>query len=169
MVETSGLRVISTGQPTYWPTDRNKVPDLIDFFMVKGFSENYFVSSSSLELSSDHSPVLATLSSEIMLKPRKCTLHNNKTDWNRFRDLLTTTLNTKISLKSVEDIEDVEYFNSSLQKAAWDSSPTHTIHSSRLSYSNSILEKVAAKRKLRKQWQPLSSNEKQIKSPDKGS
>lgn len=27
---------LSNGKPSYWPTDRNKTPDLLDFFVYKG-------------------------------------------------------------------------------------------------------------------------------------
>jgi hypothetical protein len=30
---------MSTGEPTYWPSDRNKIPDLLDFAITKGISE----------------------------------------------------------------------------------------------------------------------------------
>jgi hypothetical protein len=30
------LRHFSTGEPTYWPSDRNKLPDLLDFCVAKG-------------------------------------------------------------------------------------------------------------------------------------
>ena len=32
---------ISTGKPTYWPSDPNKTPDLIDFFIIKNITCNY--------------------------------------------------------------------------------------------------------------------------------
>jgi hypothetical protein len=32
---------ISTGKPTYWPTDPGKIPDLIDFYITKNISSNY--------------------------------------------------------------------------------------------------------------------------------
>lgn len=33
--------ILSTGRPTYWLTDLNRVPDLLDFFLVKNVSINY--------------------------------------------------------------------------------------------------------------------------------
>ena len=30
------------GKPTYWPTDMNKIPDLIDFFVSKNLSSSFF-------------------------------------------------------------------------------------------------------------------------------
>lgn len=79
-IETLGMRVISPRYPTYWPTDRNKISDLIDFCLAKEISENYFECMGCPELSSDHSPVLVTLASKILIKPKKCMLHNGKTD-----------------------------------------------------------------------------------------
>jgi len=34
-VEILGLNIVSSRQSTYWPTDRDKTPDLIDFFIIK--------------------------------------------------------------------------------------------------------------------------------------
>lgn len=34
----SKVEFFSSGSPTYWPTDRIKIPDLIDFFVGKGIS-----------------------------------------------------------------------------------------------------------------------------------
>jgi hypothetical protein len=30
-LESNNLNHLSTGEPTYWPTDMNKLPDLVDF------------------------------------------------------------------------------------------------------------------------------------------
>jgi hypothetical protein len=35
------LEILSTGEQTYWPTDINKIPDLLDFLIHKGRSRNY--------------------------------------------------------------------------------------------------------------------------------
>ena len=32
---------LSTGTPTYWPTDENKIPDLLDFFIINRISTTY--------------------------------------------------------------------------------------------------------------------------------
>ena len=61
-IMTNMYGIISTGQPTYWPTDRNKIPDVIDFCVTKGIAQNYMLAESNLDLSSDHSPVIITIS-----------------------------------------------------------------------------------------------------------
>jgi hypothetical protein len=32
---------LPTGEPTYWPSDPNKTPDLLDFFFFKSIATNY--------------------------------------------------------------------------------------------------------------------------------
>jgi hypothetical protein len=31
------------GEPTYWPSDRNKLPDLVDFCVTKGIPQDFTV------------------------------------------------------------------------------------------------------------------------------
>jgi hypothetical protein len=45
---------LSTGTPTYWPKDSNKIPDLLDFFAINGISSEYMEVEASYDLSSDH-------------------------------------------------------------------------------------------------------------------
>jgi hypothetical protein len=45
---------LSTGELTYWPSDHNKLPDLLDFFIYKGIATNYAQIESNHKLSSDH-------------------------------------------------------------------------------------------------------------------
>jgi hypothetical protein len=33
---------LSTGEPTYWPSDYNKLPDLLDFFIYKSITTTTF-------------------------------------------------------------------------------------------------------------------------------
>jgi hypothetical protein len=54
------------GKPTYWPTDPGKIPDLIDFHITKNISSNYIQIEDNLELGSDHSPIVLTLSESII-------------------------------------------------------------------------------------------------------
>ena len=36
------LSVISTDQPTYWPSDKNRIPDLLDFVVTEGISKQCY-------------------------------------------------------------------------------------------------------------------------------
>jgi hypothetical protein len=60
-MERNNLKHLSTGEPTYWPSDRNKLPDLVDFCVTKGISQDFTITKSCFDLSSDHSLVLIIL------------------------------------------------------------------------------------------------------------
>jgi hypothetical protein len=42
-MESNNLTHLSTGQPIYWPSDKNKIPDLVDFCVTKGISLDFAV------------------------------------------------------------------------------------------------------------------------------
>jgi hypothetical protein len=72
-LESRNYRHLSSGEPTYWPTDLNKLPDLLDFCITKGIHSNFATAKSCFELSSDHSPVLVSLSTPTSLSTRPLT------------------------------------------------------------------------------------------------
>jgi len=140
-------------QRIYWPTDSKKIPDLLDFGITRGIFNNSCSTESSLDLSSDHSPVIITLTSKVITKGRPRTLHNAKTDWSYFQELLTTSLNNSIPIKTENDIiSAVESFNHEVQ-AALDTTPVCKSSNTSFEYSSAIKDKLAEKRKLRKLWQ----------------
>jgi putative IMPACT (imprinted ancient) family translation regulator len=53
-VTDTGCEIVSAGKPTYWPTDKKKLPDLIDFFVVKNISTNYIKIEEGFYLNSNH-------------------------------------------------------------------------------------------------------------------
>jgi hypothetical protein len=69
---------LSTGMPTYWPTDSNRTPDLLDLFIINGISSEYMEVEPSYDLSSNHSPVIATVCSYAIHKTPRSRLHNQK-------------------------------------------------------------------------------------------
>lgn len=56
---------ISSGSPTYWPTDQMKIPDLVDFFVMKGITRTQVRIESRDDLSLDHTPVILTASDTV--------------------------------------------------------------------------------------------------------
>jgi len=71
---------LSSGDSTYWPSDPNKLPGFLDFFITKGTSSNYAAIVSSLELTSDHTPITGTMSTTVIYKSPKPSLYNNSTE-----------------------------------------------------------------------------------------
>ena len=102
---TNNLNYLTIYEPTYWPTDTNKIPDLLDFFITKNISPRYIQINSSVELSSDHSPAIATVSSTIIENPPNGFIHNQFTNWQLFREVFNHSTSASISLKTNEDIE----------------------------------------------------------------
>jgi hypothetical protein len=155
-ISNNHMSFVSTGEPTYWPTDRQKIPDLLDFFIVKGVSNNYLNVESSLDLHSDHSPIILTVSSTVILKEHPPILCNKFTNWDLFRKLFDQNVKLNISLKSPDEIDQaVELFNLSIQNAAWKATPNMQAKSGtqNINYPMYIKRKIADKRRLRRVWQ----------------
>lgn len=144
---------ISTGEPTYWPTDRNKLPDLLDFCVTKGISSNYTNAKSSLEMSSDHSPVIVTIHSQVICQEPKPTLSNKHTNWDHFRHVFSTTIQPNIALKTPQDLDKaLQHLNCTIQEAAFISTPIQPYKINK-SCSMDCMQQIAEKRRLRKRWQ----------------
>jgi hypothetical protein len=70
-IQEKQLVILSTGEPTYWPTDINKTPDLLDFFIFKGLPHNSLDTKPNLEIVSDHIPIITTISTHIITRKKK--------------------------------------------------------------------------------------------------
>jgi len=68
VLQEKNYSFLSTGSPTYWPTDDNKIPDLLDFFITNGISTTYVDIQASYDLTSDHTPIIATISTSITVR-----------------------------------------------------------------------------------------------------
>lgn len=156
VIKTTNLQHLSTGEPTYWPADINKTPDLIDFCVLKNINKNYFNIKSCFDLSSDHSPILITLKSKIVENLPPPYLHSKKTNWSSFKECCNNSLHLDISLKNRQEIEDaLHIFTTTIQQAAWSSTPTAETPKINNSVATSRDSKkmISDKRQLRKIWQ----------------
>jgi len=54
VIQEKNYSFLSTGTSTFWPTDGNKIPDLLDFFVTNGISSTYTDIQSHYDLTSDH-------------------------------------------------------------------------------------------------------------------
>lgn len=75
------LSALTTGEPTYWSTDPNTQPDLLDLCFIKRINLTLFSAHSCLDLSTDHSLILVTLGKHIIIKEKLQTLTNQYTNW----------------------------------------------------------------------------------------
>lgn len=147
------LRSVATSEPTYWPADRGRLPDVLDFFVLRGLSRLHYSIEASLDGSSDHTPVFLTLSTTILYKELKATLYNKYTDWESFKDLVNDKLNLKISLKSEDDIDTAtKEFTSVIQNSLWNSTPEIRPTTRQRPVTRDIKNKILEKRRLRRRW-----------------
>jgi len=153
-IENNNAKYLSTGEPTYWPTDPNKVPDLIDFCVIKNLRADNFKLTSRFELSSDHSPIQIDYFKQISKTPNTTKLCNHKTCWETYREFIDHNLVMNVSLKTADEIDSaILFFNEITIQAAEMSTPTLANATNKLSLPTNIQNKIKEKRKLRKKWQ----------------
>ena len=99
-MSNNNLQYLSTRQPTFWPNDTNRQPDLLDFCITKGINIQKFEINSCLELSSDYTPIIVTMHAIITKKQQKPFLYNKYTDWDAFREILDERIDMKIPLNT---------------------------------------------------------------------
>ncbi|GBP27067.1 RNA-directed DNA polymerase from mobile element jockey [Eumeta japonica] len=150
------LESISHGEPTYWPTDLNKIPDLLDFYITKNVGQHYLKIEKCEDLSSDHTPVILNLFKHVVPIESPDYTYNKNTNWNLFREIISGKVDLNIRLKTNDDIEtSIEKFNSIIHTAAFTSTPKpkkRIVKVKQKDYPRSIVEKVRERRKLRSEW-----------------
>jgi hypothetical protein len=123
-IQQNNLNYISTGEPTYWPTDLNKIQDLLDFAITKGIPDIYSSIETNIDTSSDHSPIIITRSNHVIWKQSPAQLSNRNTNWIQFQDYINENITLNLRLKVNQDLEDaVNYITKLIQTAAWISRP----------------------------------------------
>ena len=163
-MQADNLSYVSTGEPTHWPSDRRKVPDLLDFGVVKGIPTLSMHAESSLDLSSDHSPVIINVHSKIAQQPSPPSLSTKITNWATFRHLITENLTIDVPLKTNRDVEDyVHQLVQIIQQAAWNSTPNPRKPPTADTCAPMIKQKIIDKRQLRKRWQNFRSPQDKAK------
>lgn len=86
---------VAPPESTHWSSDLNKLPDIIDFYDIKGISRNFIKVSNCLDSIESHSPVLAVISSKVISKAKNHTLATKKLDWYFFQEWLNKSFNPR--------------------------------------------------------------------------
>jgi hypothetical protein len=103
-----------------------------------------------LEIASDHTPIIATISTHI--KTPK--LHNSQTNWEAFRTHIEENLRLNILLKTAKDIEEaIAELTNVRQKAARSATPDDKPEAKYSEYLWEIKDQIKKKQKLRRIWQ----------------
>jgi hypothetical protein len=116
----NNLEHLSIGEPTYRPSDSNKLAVVVNFCVIKRIPQDISVAKSCFDLFSDHSPALITLTAHALnqeKQPSSITTYQH-TNWDDFRRLINERLILKVSFQIEEDIEAaVKFFNDTIQWA----------------------------------------------------
>lgn len=157
-IEEQSLDYLSAGHPTYWPTDKKKVPDLIDFCVTKGIPRTYAKATDCYDLSSDHSPVIVTVSTDVLRIETPKRLTNKRTNWDQYRRLVEQNCLLNIPLITPADIDAAaENLKDVLSLSAEKATPVISSSEKVNKLSHNIQELIQEKRKIRRQWQQIKS------------
>ena len=94
---------MSARQPTYWPTDPRKSPDLIDFGITKNIDRDALSAEISYDLCSDHSAIIVTYSGQTAISK---TNNLYPQDWLKYKKYISSHLELSPTLDDGENCVD---------------------------------------------------------------
>ena len=104
------------------------------------------------ELSSDRSPIIATVDAHVLPRVHPPALTTQHTDWEEFRSNINAHITLNLRLKESQELDDAKHqFTTLLQNAAWQSTPPSRAPSSGTPLH--IRDLVLEKRRSHSQWQ----------------
>jgi hypothetical protein len=145
------LRNVSTGEPSNWPSDWRKIPNLVDFGVMKQTTAHSIQAEAGFDLSSDHSPVLITMHTIPVPQPRPHTLRTTM-NWVTFQNYINGNLTLKDPLKTDWDIEGCASSHI-IQQVALSSTTNHHNHYNQNTCAPTLKQKILDKTRLRRRWQ----------------
>jgi transposase len=158
MMESSNLEHLSTGETTYWPSDKNILLELVDFMLQRTFLKTLLVQKSCFDLSSNHSPILITLTADALNQENEQVLSNRNTNWDDFRHFISERLALDIPLKTEKDIKAAAMFiNDTVQCAGWNAMPEHKTTLKAYDCPIIIKQKIENKIRLHRKWRHLQT------------
>lgn len=153
-ISKQNLSVISSGRPTYWPSDRQKIPDVIDFGVAKNIPSDFICVEASLELSSDHTPTILTICNPMETDFQNYLPARTHVNWLKFKKFLSSHCVENIPLRTPEDVDKaLEDFDDHVRLAAKNATITTPIRSFSRIYSADVDKLLSDKRRIRREWQ----------------
>ncbi|KAL4127568.1 hypothetical protein QTP88_011735 [Uroleucon formosanum] len=144
-------KVISPASPTYWPTHANRHPDYLDFFLSNLPNHIHINISNLNDPASDHTPIILKIQANVPFHP----LVKKRTDWNKFRNIMSTSSSLNIKLKNSTDIDTaINTLTNNIQDSFRISSTiSATQDNSSRNTTPEIRELISQKRRARNTWQ----------------
>ena len=158
-ISNNNYSTLSTGKPTYWPTDHRKIPDLLDFIVHFGLSQQDFQIEDNFDLSSDHSPIIITYGATVKFVQKPYRIIKRDTDINGFQNWLTDQISLDVSLKTAVEVDTaVENLTNAIHASGNLFTPQQPTCTNRQQFLPLDLRRqIEEKRKLRKKWQTTRS------------
>lgn len=158
VIQNIRCKCISPPGPTYWPSHRNRQPDILDFFLSSIPKHVKFSIYNTNYITSDHNPVILDINDQPTFNLPKPSLSKGPVNWIKFMSHLENNTNFKISLKTKDEIENAaQNFVTSIQAAVFNSSHTpnqnHPVKRNPYELPPCIKTLIAEKRRFRSLWQ----------------
>lgn len=140
--------------------DKDKIPDLIDFYITKHISSSYLELDNVDDFISD--PVLMTINTNVIRKKKRQILTNKFTDWDKFREKLDKLIDLRVRLKNTNELDiQAQDLVDAVHSAAKTSTPSKNTWVQDC-YPFEIREIIVKRRKARCIWQrfrnPIDKN-----------
>ncbi|KAL4126021.1 hypothetical protein QTP88_010253 [Uroleucon formosanum] len=144
-------KIISSASLTYWPTHTNRHPDFLDFFLSNLPNHIHTNITNINDPASDHTPVILKIRASNDFCPRT----KIRTDWNKFRNTMSTLSSLNISLKNSDDINNaVSILTKNIQDTIQASNTTYPAQENHnINITPEIKEVIRLKRRARNTWQ----------------
>lgn len=152
-----GYDISSCGEPTHWPEDPNRLPDLIDFAVTRNINRSRITSRLSLDLSSDHSPVLLEYHIDKEVSQLSYNLTSLSTNWLNYKSYISLHMVPTSPRDATEIDNAVDEFTRILKEAAQMATPKPKQRTTTIISSSQVKQAVARKRQLRRKWQSTRS------------
>lgn len=152
-INNNNLSSLAPPGPTYWPSHNNRLPDILDIFVIKLPSNILSDLTNLYDLSSDHTPIILKLGLNVPPCQNE-TLTPGQTDWSTFKNILNDDIKLNVSLKSIDEINNaINHLTTSIQKAVLAAAKPQTNKKTKNQTPPHIQALLTEKRKTRAHWQ----------------
>lgn len=156
VVNNIGGNFITPGKFTYFPPlgAIGKKPDVLDFFVFNNINLINRTACDTLKVKFDHAPLTLSVFSTPVLKARPPTLISHRTDWKKFNQILTNSIDNDVRIDTVEKLEEeTSLLVNLIQEAAKASTPVAINSNKHFYLPPDILQLIKSKGKARKRMQ----------------
>ncbi|CAK9799280.1 Probable RNA-directed DNA polymerase from transposon X-element [Anthophora plagiata] len=144
--------VMFPDEPTHFP-ENGTTPTTIDIGINKNVPNISDLQSLS-ELTSDHNPIVFTISSQIKTINSNKAFDYDRADWNKFQKLLDKKVKLTPNINTKEDMkQEVQRFTDNIKDCIEKTIPTKTMQQIKDALPSYIINMIKDKNKMRRKWQ----------------